>query len=226
MLNLKNVTLFLADGRSDELSYRQSLFAINECTSKADFAKVEFLSGYQHGDTKYGYRKMPPFDIHDYSNLLSKGLHEYVQSDFVLVIQHDGFILNTQNWDNRFFDYDYIGAPWSVESTQRPECRVGNGGFSLRSKRLIDMCDQVYNGVKKQPVKSHTTVKRIDRVAISPEAHVSGNEDWHLCLIDKPVFERHGIKYAPLDVASKFSMEAHLPDCDNELRYKFGFHGI
>jgi hypothetical protein len=224
MLNLKNVTLFLADGRSDELSYRQSAFAIEQCTSKADFAKIEFLSGYQHGDGRFGYRKMDPFDIHEYSYLLSKKLHQYVDTDYALVIQHDGFILNTQNWDDRFWNYDYIGAPWSVDSTQRPECRVGNGGFSLRSRKLIDACNVVYNG-RKVADAVEPSVKRISHHQSEPEAHVCGNEDWHICLIDKPIFLKHGIKFAPLEIAAKFSMEAHLPDCDNEIRNKFGFHG-
>lgn len=225
MLNLTNVTLFIADGRTDSDSYRRSLYAIKQCTDKADFAKTIFLSGYTGGDPSCGFIHMNAFDVHTYSHLLCKNMSQYVDTDFALVIQHDGFIINADNWDERFFQYDYIGAPWSVESTQRPNCRVGNGGFSLRSRKLIQACDAIYNGVIKRPTLTQANAKRIIQHPISPEASVNGNEDWHICLIDKPLFENRGIKYAPLEVASKFSMEAHLPDCDNELRNKFGFHG-
>ena len=36
-------------------------------------------------------------------------------TDFVLTIQHDGFILNPDAWRDDFFDYDYIGARLAVE---------------------------------------------------------------------------------------------------------------
>ena len=31
-------------------------------------------------------------------------------SDFALLIQHDGHIVNYRNWDNSFLEFDYIGA--------------------------------------------------------------------------------------------------------------------
>ncbi len=40
-----------------------------------------------------------------------------------------------------FLDYDYIGAPWAKAYAPSDVVRVGNGGFSLRSKQaMIDMC--------------------------------------------------------------------------------------
>jgi hypothetical protein len=36
-----------------------------------------------------------------------------------------------------FLQYDYVGAPWSVKQSPSEVVRVGNGGFSLRSKQTM-----------------------------------------------------------------------------------------
>jgi len=61
-----------------------------------------------------------------------------------LLVQPDGFVINPDKWDNQFFEYDYIGAPWEqvphsyLDPWGKPH-RVGNGGFSFRSKKLLDV---------------------------------------------------------------------------------------
>lgn len=50
----------------------------------------------------------------------------------VLVFQVDAIICHNSPRDlTSFLDYDYVGAPW----TALTEPRVGNGGFSIRSKK-------------------------------------------------------------------------------------------
>ena len=61
-----------------------------------------------------------------------KELWQYFNSEFVLVIQHDGYVLDGNSWSDDFYKYDYIGAPWLYSDGKN----VGNGGFSLRSKIL------------------------------------------------------------------------------------------
>ena len=140
MLNLKNVSLFLADGRIDKKSFESSLFAVRQCIEKVDFGEVIFQSAFDSNVTGVGYKKIKPMVIGEYSKLISGNLTEHIKTQFALVVQHDGFVLNANNWDNNFLNYDYIGAPWLTEATQRPDSRVGNGGFSLRSKKLLDVC--------------------------------------------------------------------------------------
>jgi hypothetical protein len=41
----------------------------------------------------------------------------------------------------------------------------------------------------------------------------------------RPFFETHGIVYAPLEVATWFSIESHIPEFDNDIKKRFGFHG-
>ena len=200
MLRLKNVTLFMADGRTDRKSFDSSLFAVRQCIDKVDFGEVIFQSAYDSDISGVGYKKIKPMVIGEYSKLISGNLTDHINTQFVLVVQHDGFILNTANWNPDFLNYDYIGAPWLIEATQRPNCRVGNGGFSLRSKKLLDVCKKHYGGTW-------------------------DNEDWQICLVKRPFFESHGIVFAPLDVATWFSIESHIPEYDHDIKKRFGFHG-
>jgi hypothetical protein len=147
--------------------------------------------------------------IDEYSKYVIYDLKKHITTDYCLLIQHDGFVLHPEIWDNDFLNWDYIGAPWAISDvsyvTKKGEhIRVGNGGFSLRSKKLLDI-----------PVKHNM-----------PFLEEQGfyNEDGNICVYNREFFLGFGIKYAPIDVAAKFSREIFLPE------YKdiktFGFHGM
>jgi len=131
--------------------------------------------------------------IEHYNRLITRQLAEVLQRDRVLVIQYDGFVLNPQAWQPLFTHYDYLGAPWP----QFPECGVGNGGFSLRSRRLVD------------------AVARLDY------ADLSEAEDLFICRRMRPVLEAQGLRFAPRDLAARFSVEFPAVPWPT-----FGFHGI
>lgn len=38
---------------------------------------------------------------------------------------------------NEFLEWDYVGAPWRAEMAISPNCRVGNGGLSLRNRKAM-----------------------------------------------------------------------------------------
>ena len=78
-------------------------------------------------------RRSPTRDA--YSTLMLKGLAPHVETSHALVVQWDGYVVNPDAWTDAFLDVDYCGAPWPWGDDDR---RVGNGGFSLRSRRLID----------------------------------------------------------------------------------------
>ena len=119
----------------------------------------------------------------------------HVATSHVLTIQYDGFVLDSSLWRPEFLDYDYIGAPWLWHEPNR---QVGNGGFSLRSVRLMR------------------------RVASRPELFSLHNhlaEDEWLCRIYRPLLEQQGFKWAPVELAQAFSFERE------PWRRTFGFHG-
>jgi hypothetical protein len=91
-------------------------------------------------------------------------------------------------------DYDYIGATWPQFDDGLV---VGNGGFSLRSRRLLHLLeDDIF------------------------EAHHP--EDVAICRTWRKMLEEaHGIRFAPPELASTFSAER-----SGDLRETFGFHGF
>lgn len=141
----------------------------------------------------------------DYSWWVLKNLSKYVQTDFALCVQWDSCIINPELWDDEFLKYDYIGAPWAFDSINR----VGCGGWSLRSRKLLELCSML------PYVK--TGNKELD------------NEDYHFCITHYQYMVDNGIKFAPLELARKFGVEHPIPEAPhryNDLStYKsFGFH--
>ena len=49
--------------------------------------------------------------IKEYNNFLLT-INPYIDSDFALIVQDDGHIVNPTKWNAEFLNYDYIGAPW------------------------------------------------------------------------------------------------------------------
>lgn len=151
-----------------------------------------------------------PMNLYGYSKFMVEELFKFVDTKFCLVIQADGFVINPNMWTNKFLEYDYIGAPWQsyVESNKGrihfDKNRVGNGGFSLRSKKLLDICSHM-------KFDSLNTKLWPEDVLICHELYEE------IC--------NSGARFAPLDLASKFSIEAEILELNNSLGTSFGFHG-
>src|ERR1700761_9421779 len=129
----------------------------------------------------------------DYSRFMLFDLHRYIETSHVLIVQWDGFVLNPAAWENEFLKYDYIGSPWPKgfaigDPWDKPSggpYRVGNGGFSLRSKRLHEETSRL---------GAEGRFTRID-----PEDMVIG--------IDQAeALKERGLKFAPVEVAARFSL--------------------
>ena len=128
-----------------------------------------------------------------YSKFILQELYKQVYTDFVLIVQWDGYIINPDAWNDQFLDYDYIGAVWPWHEEGR---RVGNGGFSLRSRVLCELTAQ-------------------------PEfVYIDQNEDDLICHVNRVWLEAQGIKFAPEELARYFSFERELTNIKT-----FGFHG-
>ena len=118
-----------------------------------------------------------------------------VETSHLLVIQWDGWVLDGSLWNPEWLDADYIGAPW----WWHPDKRVGNGGFSLRSTRLMQF------------------------VAAHPDKFpVAAIEDDALCRRYRPALEEEGFRWAPEESAMRFSFEYTKPAS----HATFGFHDM
>lgn len=192
MLDLSSITLLCVDTRAPDLA----TWAINRCLALARFAEVVLITDCARVSTRQQgitYVQAPPIrNTHDYSRLMLTGIGQHVVGSHVLVIQWDGFILRPDLWDSGFLTYDYIGAVWP----QFPQTPIGNGGFSLRSRRLLDAMQQ-------------------------PEIIIRHPEDKCIGVTNRRCLEEnHGIRFASVEVAERFSAE-RTPWHD-----AFGFHGF
>ncbi|MDQ4418960.1 DUF5672 family protein [Sphingobium sp. DEHP117] len=159
------------------------------------FGSVKLLSSVYLGEAPdiIEQIKIEPFaDINGYSHFMMKNLHSYISTPYVLVVQWDGFVTDPAMWSADFLAFDYIGAPWPQFEKVRS---VGNGGFSLRSRRLLE-------------------------ATADPAVSAYQPEDVGICHINRAVLEQgFNIRIAPWEVASRFAFEREEP------RSSFGFHG-
>ena len=191
MLKLNTITLLCLDTRHPELADR----ALQKCLEQAAFAQAVLLThaGYQSSDPRITTHAIEALKgIEDYSRFMIKEIAPYVLGSHVLVVQWDGYIVNLESWSSEFLKYDYIGAPWPNKTNA-----VGNGGFSLRSKKLLNALADPY----------------IDHY--HPEDSV-------ICEDYKSYLEHtHGIQFAPVSLASQFACEMIPP-----IGKPFGVHSV
>ncbi len=154
--------------------------------------------------------------VDDYSHYVLYNLHKHVDTEFCLVVQGDGYVIDGAAWSDQFLDYDYIGAPWPIlnDSYVDPfgnHQRVGNGGFSLRSKKLLEVPNTVEIP---WDVNQGLFYKHMNAGSLA--------EDGNICVHNKHLFESAGCKFAPLEVALNFSRELPVPEYKGQST--FGFH--
>ncbi len=138
----------------------------------------------------------------DYSDICIKNLWMHIDTDFFLIVQYDGFAANSTAWDDNFLSADYIGAPW-LPTRKTKSFTVGNGGFSLRSKKLLQAL--------RDPV-----------IQLHPNILDGSNEDFVICHLYKNYLEEaHDIVFAPPSLAQNFSFEYGARP-----QLTFGMHGI
>jgi tetratricopeptide (TPR) repeat protein len=191
--DLPSVTLCAVDCLNPVLALR----ALDLCAIQCRFGEVLFLSDTAPEHRLDGCRMeaIPRIgSVAEYSRFVLKELGRYIRTEHVLLVQWDGFIINPQSWRPEFLEYDYIGAPWGWIQDDH---RVGNGGFSLRSRRLLDaLLDE---GI----------------TDLDPEDEAIGRR--YRTLLETS----YGIRFAPDEVAEAFSYETISPAGD-----PFGFHGF
>ena len=52
--------------------------------------------------------------VEAYSHFMIYDLYRHIHTKYCLIVQRDGFITNAESWDDDFYNYDYIGAPWPL----------------------------------------------------------------------------------------------------------------
>jgi ADP-heptose:LPS heptosyltransferase len=191
MIELPDITVIIADTKN----YGRAAYAIVKTLEQIKPARTIWLTDidYKHPDVEVV--KIPPINGKaDYSRVMVKELTKYFDTPYCLTIQHDGYAICGDAWNDEFYNFDFIGAPWLYPD---PERNMGNDGFSLKSKKL---CDALAND-------SFIEI-------VEPCDEIIGR------LYRRYLEQKYDIKYAPEEVADKFSFELRTPICKT-----LGFHG-
>lgn len=155
----------------------------------------------------------------DYSYKVVYELCRYIHTDYVLIVHDDGFVINPDKWDGAFLDYDYIGAPWDIEDLSVRESyrdaegtlrEVGNG-VGIRSKRLLDYPSQA--GIPWEPDEG--------------DDQWWWHEDTFLSCKHRIELEEAGLRWAPLELAARFSIERPIKVTEGVVPFMFhSFYGL
>jgi hypothetical protein len=172
-------------------------------------------------------------DLGEYSYIILKELHKYIKTSHVLIVQYDGFATNKEFWDEDFLNYDFVGSisnnfhnhvqkmvkyfendenqSLKEKFFSKPFWFTLGGGFSLRSKKLLEATDKC-NIVPFVP----------DFLNDEPEqGKVFLPEDMLICFFHKEKLEKEcDIKFAPVEVGMNFCSELY-----SAYEHSLGFHG-
>jgi hypothetical protein len=174
-------------------SHAAAIRALRVSQAGCDFARTVFLTDRDFKLASVETIIIEPIrSLHEYSDFVMKRLLHHINTKYLLVIQWDGYVVNPAAWSADFQRFDYIGARLPFLPGGRS---VGNGGFSLRSRRLLEVLQD-------------------------PRFSETHPEDLKVCQTYRDTLEQEfGIKFAPEDVADRFAFELAEP-----VTATFGFH--
>lgn len=200
-VNFKRAALITDTSKTDMSSFET---IINKYDISVYDMKAELNDNLQNDDkNRYGFNQ-----------LFVQETAKHITDDFCLNVQHDSTVINSQLWNNEFLNYDYVAAPWPMGIIQASDMVagriekipnvVGNGGFSLRTRKYVEESDKLEWFHK--------------------------NEDLNICVFNYDKMISKGIKFAPPHLGNQFAVEHPVPGKNfaRTLLFtynSFGFHG-
>lgn len=196
IIDLPNVTLWSAFEHGDDRAYLDRVIRVLRYMNR--FCRFKTTRLLSHLDPGPGFEyewirveKVPAEQLSAFLNQVAP--QHLLDSDFAFSVHEDGFMLYPEMWDPAFLAYDYIGAPWlPLPGT------VGNGGFYIESRVMLE------------------AKLRLPKDTSDPLIWA----DQYVCITHRARLEAEGIRFAPVPLAGKFSV-----DLLNRTRKSFGFHG-
>lgn len=191
-IDLSDVTLCAATS----VNLAATIRALEASMTQASFAKTILFTDAQDAIVPPGITLQPIPKLTSsaaYSEFMLAGLVNHITTSHCLVVQWDGHVLDSSRWRDDFLEFDYIGAAWPQFADGFD---VGNGGFSLRSRRLL-------NALR------------------APEFSKSHPEDVCIARTNRKLLESLGLRFADRTLANGFSAER-----EGDPRTTFGYHGV
>ena len=200
----ENLTIVSVYGHNDGSS---AIFAIQKSMKELPGSRGLLLSIIKPDNLpdSIEWKEIGFLDYMMYSIFIMHSLYAFIDTDYCLMVQDDGWVLNGANFKPEYYDYDYIGGACHAAMVGNqlllqgtwhdkfPRVIVQNGGFSLRSKRFLEAPNKL--GI----VHNH-----------AQDIHL-WNEDVQLSCIKRHLFAEHGMKYASEKTIRNFSLENIIP---------------
>lgn len=191
-LQLPQITLCAVTSVNVEATVR----ALEKCLGQIEFASCKLFTDASIMPSCADIQVVPIKRLNSseaYSTFLLSELTSHIFTSHCLVVQWDGHVLDARRWRPEFLDYDYIGATWPQFNDGYD---VGNGGFSLRSRRLMELCRD-------------------------PEFRPYPAEDIAICRVNRGWLEGKGMRFASSGLANLWATERA-----GDLKASFGYHGV
>jgi hypothetical protein len=219
MIKLENVTLVSVAS----IGFEKTINAFEKSMEAISFGEAKFISPVKPENLPQAVKwedsgplRLRAPGIDDYSKFFIYDLWQHIDTEFCLVIQGDGYVINPHLWTKEFLDFDYIGAPWPISRRAYIDPfgknqRVGNGGFSLRSRHLLTTPQRIEIPFD---VNSSDFYNHFGAGSLA--------EDGNICVHNKHLYVQDGNRFAPVELAVKFSQERRVPEAKGIM--SFGFH--
>jgi len=191
-LALPHVTLCAATSVNVAATVR----ALEECVAGIEFAECKLFTDAAVTPDHREIEVVPIAPLCSsaaYSDFVLTQMVDHVETSHCLVVQWDGHVLDARRWRADFLDHDYIGARWPQFDDGH---EVGNGGFSLRSRRLMLACRE-------------------------PDFRHGGAEDVAIGRVNRDWLVEKGMRFASPALADLFATERA-----GDLSASFGYHGV
>ncbi len=237
-----HITLVNVDGRAGDLLGAQ--LALAHSARQLPGASALLLSPQCPSRLLPGIKHIAiqPLSYFEYGLFVIYALHHFIATDFALIVQDDGWVLDGSQWRDSYCDYDYIGAPVNFARVREAEQTryirgsewagslrdaasevhfVMNGGMSLRSRRLLEAPASLKLPYVIQPVSGVQGPPYGMRWDLGCQL-----EDVQLCIDMRTRLEGAGMKFAPISVARQFAFEHLHPGVHDGLNLMevFGHH--
>ena len=211
-LDLKRITAVGFQGKPYEENNPDHLKMLNRIKKSLtymvrffDFHEIIFISPVNPEVEGVTHIQISGSTYEDYNKWCLHNLSDYVTTDFGLSFQDDGFPLNPEMWSDEYYNYDYVGAPLPLDTNImfNPDERIGGGGFTLRSKKLMEFTK---------------TIPYPDKYG------KCNNEDTIIVMEYRKDIINLGMKICPHTIARNFVIQTAIDD-NHTLLNTFGYHG-
>jgi hypothetical protein len=213
---MSNVTLVGIDGLGKAVDFYIKIFEL--CNREFKVEKNLLFTSATHrtvdifNDIEIDFIQIPKLNYKEFNEFCLTSINEFIDTTHIITVQTDGFICNGDMWKDEYFEYDYVGQPWlnpdGKTFTNFPwvnsyEKSVGEGGFTLRSKKLLEALSNIDINFIKNCINS------------------GANEDVFISSYVRDYLESEGCRFATPEIGMEFC--AGIRD-SNRLNTSFGFH--